>query len=52
LEPQGQVLINEIDADAVVHPGGGLAPLTPEGWLAKWQEFRRRYPDYKGHRME
>jgi WD40 repeat protein len=52
LDPQGQILLAEIDADAEVHAGGGLAPLTPEAWLAKWQEFRKRYPDYEGHRME
>ena len=51
LDPQGQILLSEIDADAVVHSGGGLAPLTPEAWLAKWQELRKCYPDYEGHRM-
>jgi hypothetical protein len=32
----------EIDADAVVHPGGGLVPLTSQGWLEKWQQWRQR----------
>lgn len=34
----------EIDADATVHPGGGLAPLTPQGWLEKWCQMRQREP--------
>ena len=51
LAPPAARLLAEIDADAEVHPGGGLAPLTPQRWLAKWQEFRRRYPDYPGHRL-
>lgn len=28
----------EIDADADVHPGGGLAPLTPQRWMQKWRQ--------------
>jgi WD40 repeat protein len=51
IDPAGQLLLAEIDADAEVHPGGGLAPLTPQAWLGKWQEFRRRYPDFPGHKM-
>lgn len=51
IAPDMQLLLAEIDADAVVHPGGGLAPMTPEAWLAKWHEFRKRYPDYEGHRL-
>ncbi len=51
LDPDGDRLLSEIDADAEVHPGGGLAPLTPESWMARWREFRRRYPDHPGHRL-
>ena len=44
-------LLAEIDADAEIHPGGGLALLTPQAWLKKWQQFRRKHPDYPGHRL-
>ena len=44
-------LLSEIDADAEVHPGGGLAPLTPQAWLKKWREFRERQPYYAGHQL-
>ncbi len=37
-------LLAEIDADAEIHPGGGLAPLTPATWLAKWQTLRSLLP--------
>lgn len=51
LDAAGLRLLTEIDADAEVHPGGGLAPFTPQQWLAKWQEFRARHPDFPGHRL-
>jgi hypothetical protein len=51
LDPAGTLLLAEIDADAEVHPGGGLAPFAPEQWLAKWQAFRKQHPDFPGHRL-
>lgn len=51
LPAAGARLLSEIDADAEVLPGGGLAKLTPQAWLKKWQEFRRQYPAYPGHRL-
>ena len=51
LPAAGARLLAEIDADAEVHPGGGLAALTPQAWLKKWREFRAQYPDYPGHRL-
>jgi hypothetical protein len=51
LDPEGTRLLSEIDAGAVVHPGGGLAQLARPEWMAKWREFRRRHPDYPGHRL-
>lgn len=52
LDPADARLLAEIDADAEIFPGGGLAPLTPLAWLAKWREFRVRCPHYAGHRLE
>lgn len=52
LDPAGVLLLSEIDADAEVHPGGGLAPFTPQQWLSKWQDFRARHPGFSGHRLE
>ncbi|MEK7949530.1 serine/threonine-protein kinase [Luteolibacter soli] len=52
LDPASLLLLCEIDADAQVHPGGGLAPFTPQQWLAKWQAFRKQHPDFPGHRLE
>jgi len=51
LAPADARLLAEIDADAEIHPGGGLAPLTPQAWLKKWREFRERCPRYAGHRL-
>ncbi len=51
LDPEGTRLLSEIDAGAVVHPGGGLAQLARPEWMEKWREFRKRHPDYPGHRM-
>lgn len=51
LNPEDARALAEIDADAEIHPGGGLAPLTPQAGLKKWQEFRQRFPNYPGHRL-
>jgi WD40 repeat protein len=51
LAPEDSRLLAEIDAAAEVHPGGDLAPLTREGWLERWHTFRKRHPDYPGHRL-
>ncbi len=51
LPVEGARLLSEIDADAEVHSGGGLASLAPQAWLNKWREFRARYPDYPEHRL-
>jgi hypothetical protein len=51
LAPADARLLAEIDADAEIHPGGGLAPLTPQAWLKKWREFRERCPHHVGHRL-
>ncbi len=51
LDPEGTRLLSEIDAGAVVHPGGGLAQLARPEWMEKWREFRQRHPDYPGHRL-
>jgi WD40 repeat protein len=51
LSPTDGRLLAEIDADAEIHPGGGLANLTPQMWLKKWREFRERNPHYAGHRI-
>src|SRR5581483_11169579 len=45
-------LLSEIDADAEVHPSGGLAPLTPQAWLGKWREFRKLCPNFPEHRLD
>ncbi len=49
LDPEDRLLLSEIDAHAEVHPGGGLVHLTPEAWMKKWREFRKRHP---GHAAE
>lgn len=49
LEGEAARLLAEIDADAEIHPGGGLAPLTPQAWLKKWQQFRKEFPRFNGH---
>jgi eukaryotic-like serine/threonine-protein kinase len=51
LDAEGARLLAEIDADAEVHPGGGLAALTPQAWIGKWREFRNRYPRFAGHSL-
>jgi len=51
LPPEEARLLAEIDAAATVHPGGDLVPLTKEAWLERWQTFRKRHPDYPGHRL-
>ena len=40
VDPQSLKLRAEIDADAEVHPSGGLAPLTGQAWLEKWRALR------------
>lgn len=51
LDPESARLICEIDADAVVHPGGGLARLTRQEWIQKWRAFRSQHPNYPAHRL-
>jgi WD40 repeat protein len=41
-DPDSLLLRAEIDADAIVHPGGGLVSLTPQTWLEKWRQWRQR----------
>jgi serine/threonine protein kinase/WD40 repeat protein len=51
LAPEDAKLLGEIDADAEIHPGGGLDPLTPQAWLKKWRDFRAKHPNYPAHRL-
>jgi WD40 repeat protein len=51
LPVEGARLLSELDADAEVVSGGGLASLAPGAWMSKWRQFRKEYPDYPGHRL-
>ncbi len=46
LTPDDLLLLAEINAGAVLLPGGAIDPLTAEHWFARWQQFRRRHPQY------
>ena len=46
LNPNDLCLWAEVLSGQRVHDAGGVTTLTPDEWLGRWQEFRRRHPGY------